>query len=37
MDTDERPYVWLGGESKLILKSETEKLIGFGFEISGMS
>jgi len=33
MDTDERPDLRRGGESKLILKSETEKIIGFSFEV----
>ncbi len=33
MDTDERPDLRRGGESKLILKTETEKIIGFAFEI----
>ena len=33
MDTDERPDLRRGGESKLILKAETEKLIGFAFEV----
>jgi GxxExxY protein len=33
MDTDERPDLRRGGESKLILKAETEKIIGFAFEI----
>jgi GxxExxY protein len=33
MDTDERPDLWRGGESKLILKAETEKIIGFAFEV----
>jgi GxxExxY protein len=33
MDTDERPDLRRGGESKLILKAETEKFIGFAFEI----
>ena len=28
MDTDERPDLRRGGESKLLLKTETEKLIG---------
>jgi GxxExxY protein len=32
MDTDERPDLRRGGGSKLILKNETEKLIGFAFE-----
>ena len=33
MDTDERPDLLRGGESKLLLKAETEKIIGFAFEI----
>ena len=33
MDTDERPDLRRGGESKLILKAETEKIIGFAFEV----
>ena len=33
MDTDERPDLRRGGESKLILEAETEKVIGFAFEI----
>jgi len=33
MDTDERPDLHRGGESKLILKSETEKIIGFAFDV----
>ena len=33
MDTDERPDLQRGGESKLILKAETEKIIGFAFEV----
>ena len=33
MDTDERPVLRRGGESKLILKAETEKIIGFSFEV----
>ena len=33
MDTDERPDLRRGGESKLILKVETEKIIGFAFEV----
>ena len=32
MDTDERPDLRRGGESKLLLKAETEKIIGFAFE-----
>ena len=33
MDTDERPDLRRGGESKLLLKAETEKSIGFAFEV----
>ena len=33
MDTDERPNLHRGGESKLLLKAETEKIIGFAFEV----
>jgi GxxExxY protein len=33
MDTDERPDLRRGGESKLLLKAETERIIGFAFEI----
>ena len=33
MDTDERPDLRRGGESKLLLKAETEKVIGFAFEV----
>jgi len=33
MDTDERPDLRVGGESKLILRAETEKIIGFSFEV----
>ena len=33
MHTDERPDLWRGGESKLILKTETEQIIGFAFEV----
>ena len=33
MDTDERPDLRRGGESKLLLKAETETIIGFAFEI----
>jgi GxxExxY protein len=33
MDTDERPDLWRGGESKLLLKAETERIIGFAFEV----
>jgi len=32
MDTDERPDLRRGGEAKLILKAETERIIGFSFE-----
>jgi GxxExxY protein len=33
MHTDERPDFRRGGESKLILKTETEKIISFAFEV----
>ena len=33
MDTDERPDLRRGGKSKLLLKAETEKIIGFAFEV----
>jgi GxxExxY protein len=33
MDTDERPDLRQGSKSKLILKTETEKIIGFAFEV----
>ena len=33
MDTDERPDLRRDGESKLLLKAETEKIIGFAFEV----
>lgn len=33
MNTDERPDLRVGGESKLLLKAETEKIIGFAFEV----
>jgi GxxExxY protein len=33
MDTDIIPDLRRGGESKLFLKSETEKIIGFSFEV----
>ena len=33
MDTDEKPDLRRGGELKLLLKAETEKLIGFSFEV----
>jgi hypothetical protein len=32
MDTDERPDLRRGGESKLFLKAETEKVIDFEFQ-----
>jgi hypothetical protein len=32
MDTDERPDLRRGGESQFLLKTETEKIIGFDFE-----
>ena len=32
MDTDQKPDLWRGGGSKLILKAETEQIIGFAFE-----
>ena len=32
MDTDERPDLRRGGESKLLLKAETQKIIGFAFD-----
>src|ERR1700753_2146710 len=32
MDTDERPDLRRGGEPKLILKAETEQIIGFAFQ-----
>jgi GxxExxY protein len=34
MDTDARPDLRRGGESKLLFKAETEKIIGFAFEVS---
>jgi len=33
MNTDERPDLRRGGESKLLLKAETERIIGFAFEV----
>ena len=33
MNTDETADLRRGGESKLILKGETEKVIGFAFEV----
>ena len=33
MDTDEKPNLRLGGESKLLLRAETERIIGFAFEV----
>jgi GxxExxY protein len=33
MDTDEKPDLRRGGESKLLLKAETEKIVGFAFEV----
>jgi GxxExxY protein len=33
MDTDERADLRRGGESKLLLKTETEKIIGFAFAV----
>jgi GxxExxY protein len=33
MDTDDRPDLRRGGESKLLLKVEMEKIIGFAFEV----
>ena len=33
MNTDERPDLRRGGSSKLILKDETERIIGFAFEV----
>jgi GxxExxY protein len=33
MDTDERPDLRRGGESKLLLKAEKEQIIGFAFEV----
>ena len=33
MDTDEKPDLRRGGESKLVLKAETEQIIGFAFAV----
>jgi GxxExxY protein len=33
MNTDERPDLRRGGESKLVLRAETEQIIGFAFAI----
>jgi hypothetical protein len=33
MDTDERPDLRRGGAPPYILKAETEKIIGFAFEV----
>ncbi|HEY3760418.1 MAG TPA: GxxExxY protein [Verrucomicrobiae bacterium] len=33
MNTDNTPDLRQGGQSKLLLKSETEKIIGFAFEV----
>src|ERR1041384_2106739 len=33
MNTDEMPDLRRGGESKLLLRAETEKIIGFAFEV----
>jgi GxxExxY protein len=33
MNTDERPDLRRGGGSKLLLKAETEKIIGYAFEV----
>ena len=33
MNTDELPDLRRGGESKLLLRAETEKIIGFAFEV----
>jgi len=33
MDTDERPDLRRGGESKLVLKDETQRIIGLSFEV----
>jgi len=33
MNTDEIPDLRIGGESKLLFKAETEKIIGFAFEV----
>ena len=33
MDTDESPDLRGGGESKLLLKAETQRILGFAFEV----
>lgn len=33
MNTDERPDLRVGGDSRLFFKTETEKIIGFAFEV----
>ena len=33
MHTDEKPDLWRGGESKLIFKAETQRIIGLAFEV----
>src|ERR1017187_3817661 len=33
MDTDDRPDLRCGGEPKFLLKPETERIIGFAFEV----
>ena len=33
MDTDERPDLRRGGDSKLVLKDETQRIIGLSFEV----
>ena len=33
MDTDQKPDLRRGAESKLLLKTETERIIGFAFEV----
>ncbi|MFO1477036.1 MAG: GxxExxY protein [Verrucomicrobiota bacterium] len=33
MNTDERPDLQRGGKSRLLLKAETEKILGFAFEV----
>jgi len=33
MNTDQRPDLRRGGESKLVLKAETERIIGLAFEV----
>ena len=33
MDTDVKPDLRRGGESKLLLRAETERIIGFAFEV----